>query len=62
MNVKQKEASIPTLPIGTTISRWIARNLIRIYMVFAFTYLFIPVAYTIVFSFNDSGKPNLIWK
>ncbi len=62
MNVKQKEASIPTLPIGTTISRWIGRNLIRIYMVFAFTYLFIPVAYTFVFSFNDSGKSNLIWK
>ncbi len=62
MNVKQKEASIPTLPIGATISRWIGRNLIRIYMVFAFTYLFIPVAYTFVFSFNDSGKSNLIWK
>ena len=62
MSVKQKEASIPTLPIGATISRWIGRNLIRIYMVFAFTYLFIPVAYTFVFSFNDSGKSNLIWK
>ncbi len=62
MNVKQNEASIPTLPIGATISRWIGRNLIRIYMVFAFTYLFIPVAYTFVFSFNDSGKSNLIWK
>ena len=62
MSVKQKDASIPTLPIGATISRWIGRNLIRIYMVFAFTYLFIPVAYTFVFSFNDSGKSNLIWK
>ena len=62
MSVKQKDASIPTLPLGATISRWIGRNLIRIYMVFAFTYLFIPVAYTFVFSFNDSGKSNLIWK
>jgi spermidine/putrescine transport system permease protein len=62
MSIKQKEASIPTLPIGATISRWIGRNLIRIYMVFAFTYLFIPVAYTFAFSFNDSGKSNLIWK
>jgi spermidine/putrescine transport system permease protein len=62
MSVKQKDASVPTLPLGAVISRWIGRNLIRIYMVFAFTYLFIPVAYTFVFSFNDSGKSNLIWK
>jgi spermidine/putrescine transport system permease protein len=62
MSIKQKDASIPTLPLGAVISRWIGRNLIRIYMVFAFTYLFIPVAYTFVFSFNDSGKSNLIWK
>ncbi len=62
MIVKQKDASIPTLPLGAQISRWIGRNLIRIYMVFAFTYLFIPVAYTFAFSFNDSGKSNLIWK
>jgi spermidine/putrescine transport system permease protein len=62
MSVKQKDASIPTLPLGAVISRWIGRNLIRIYLVFAFTYLFIPVAYTFAFSFNDSGKSNLIWK
>lgn len=62
MSLKQKDASIPTLPLGAVISRWIGRNLIRIYMVFAFTYLFIPVAYTFAFSFNDSGKSNLIWK
>lgn len=62
MSIKQKDASIPTLPLGAIISRWIGRNLIRIYMVFAFTYLFIPVAYTFAFSFNDSGKSNLIWK
>jgi spermidine/putrescine transport system permease protein len=62
MTVKQKDASIPTLPLGAVISRWIGRNLIRIYMVFAFTYLFIPVAYTFAFSFNDSGKSNLVWK
>ena len=62
MNVKQKDASIPTLPLGAVISRWFGRNLIRIYMAIAFTYLFIPVAYTFAFSFNDSGKSNLIWK
>ena len=62
MSQKQKDASIPTLPLGASISRWFGRNLIRIYMVVAFTYLFIPIAYTFAFSFNDSGKSNLVWK
>ena len=31
-------------------------------MIFGFSYLFIPVAYTFAFSFNDSGKSNLVWK
>ena len=42
--------------------RWFSRNLIRIYAVLGFTYLFVPVAYTFVFSFNDSGKSNLAWR
>ena len=43
-------------------SRWFSRNLIRIYAALAFIYLFIPVAYTFVFSFNDAGKSNLVWQ
>jgi spermidine/putrescine transport system permease protein len=31
-------------------------------MALAFTYLFIPVLYTFVFSFNDSGKSNITWQ
>lgn len=31
-------------------------------MFFAFVYLFIPVVYTFVFSFNDSGKDNITWR
>jgi spermidine/putrescine transport system permease protein len=62
MSQKIKEASIPTIPLGSRIQRWVGRNLIKIYAVIAFTYLFIPVAYTFAFSFNDSGKSNLIWK
>jgi len=62
MNQKIKDASIPTIPLNARFSRWFGRNLLRIYMVFGFTYLFIPVAYTFAFSFNDSGKSNLIWK
>ena len=42
--------------------RWLGRNAIRIYAVVAFAYLFVPVAYTLVFSFNDSGKSNIAWK
>ncbi|CAB4695786.1 MAG: ABC transporter permease subunit [Actinobacteria bacterium] len=62
MTQKIKDATIPTIPFGARIQRWFGRNLIRIYAVFAFTYLFIPVAYTFVFSFNDAGKSNLIWQ
>ena len=62
MSQKIKEAAIPTIPLGARIPRWIGRNLIKIYAFIAFTYLFIPVAYTFAFSFNDSGKSNLIWK
>jgi spermidine/putrescine transport system permease protein len=43
-------------------SRWFSRNLIRIYATVAFIYLFIPVAYTFAFSFNDAGKSNLVWQ
>ena len=62
MNQKIKDATIPTIPLGARIKRWVGRNLIKIYAFIAFTYLFIPVAYTFAFSFNDSGKSNLIWK
>jgi spermidine/putrescine transport system permease protein len=49
-------------PAGRRAARWLSRNAIRIYAVFGFTYLFIPVAYTLAFSFNDSGKSNIAWK
>ena len=49
-------------PAGRRAARWLSRNAIRIYAVFGFTYLFIPVAYTLVFSFNDSGESNIAWK
>lgn len=62
MSAVIKDASIPTIPASARLSRWFGRNLLRIYMFFAFAYLFIPVAYTFAFSFNDSGKSNLIWK
>ncbi|MFM1797397.1 MAG: hypothetical protein RL733_1178 [Actinomycetota bacterium] len=55
--------SVPPMPSFThRASRWISRNLIRIYAGLAFIYLFIPVAYTFAFSFNDAGKSNLVWQ
>ncbi|HUW87521.1 MAG TPA: ABC transporter permease [Candidatus Paceibacterota bacterium] len=42
--------------------RWLSKNLIRIYAFLAFVYLFIPIAYTMAFSFNDAGKSNLTWR
>jgi spermidine/putrescine transport system permease protein len=54
--------AIPTPSLSHRASRWISRNLIRIYAGLAFVYLFIPVAYTFAFSFNDAGKSNLVWQ
>ena len=62
MSKKIEQAPIPTIPLGSRIQRWVGRNLIKIYAFIAFTYLFIPFAYTFAFSFNDSGKSNLVWK
>ena len=56
-------ATIPTIPIGARVSRWFGRNLIRIYAVFGFSWLFVPVLYTFAFSFNTKeGKSNLVWQ
>jgi spermidine/putrescine transport system permease protein len=43
-------------------SRWISKNLIRIYAFLGFAYLFIPILYTFVFSFNDYVRSNLVWQ
>jgi len=59
---KAKDATIPTIPVQARLSRWFGRNLVRIYAFFGFTYLFIPVAYTFAFSFNDAGRLNLTWQ
>jgi spermidine/putrescine transport system permease protein len=62
MSSLEKEAIVSKRSLGASISRWFGKNLIRIYMALAFVYLFIPVAYTFVFSFNDSGKSNITWQ
>ena len=42
--------------------RWLSKNLIKVYACCAFIYLFIPIVYTMVFSFNNAGKSNLTWR
>lgn len=42
--------------------RWLGANVLRIYMVLAFVYLLLPVAYTFAFSFNDAGRTNITWQ
>ena len=41
---------------------WFRKNLIKIYMVLGFLYLFVPIIYTFIFSFNDYIKSNLVWR
>lgn len=36
--------------------------LLPVYTVIAFVFLLIPIVYTIVFSFNDSVKSNIVWR
>ncbi|MBU3692455.1 MAG: ABC transporter permease [Candidatus Nanopelagicaceae bacterium] len=55
-------SAAPMPSLSHRASRWFSRNLIRIYAGLAFIYLFIPVAYTFAFSFNDAGKSNLVWQ
>ena len=42
--------------------RWLSKNLIKVYACCAFIYLFIPIIYTMIFSFNNAGKSNLTWR
>lgn len=56
----KREAVRP--PFSHRFSRWFSRNMLRIYAVIAFVYLFVPIFYTMAFSFNDAGKSNLVWR
>jgi spermidine/putrescine transport system permease protein len=48
--------------IGGRLCRWLGANALRIYGVIAFAYIFTPIAYIAVFSFNQGGKDNLTWR
>jgi spermidine/putrescine transport system permease protein len=40
---------------------WVADHMVAVFAVFVLVYLFIPVAYTFVFSFNNYRKSNISW-
>ena len=46
----------------SSLSRWFGRYALWIYSGLAFVFLLIPIAYTIVFSFNDSRRSNIVWR
>jgi spermidine/putrescine transport system permease protein len=49
-------------PGRTRAGRWLGRNALRIYAVLALGYIFLPIAYVTVFSFNVPGRTNLTWR
>jgi spermidine/putrescine transport system permease protein len=46
--------------VSTT--RWLRRHGLQIYGVLAFAYIFTPIAYVTVFSFNIPARSNLTWR
>lgn len=47
---------------GAGVRARLGRWLLPAFAVLAFVYLFVPIAYTFAFSFNDAGKSNLVWR
>lgn len=45
----------------TAVKRWFVGRFATITALLVLVYLFIPVAYTFVFSFNDYRKSNIVW-
>ncbi len=45
----------------TSLRIWFGDHVIMIVAVFVLLYLFLPVAYTFVFSFNNYKKSNIVW-
>jgi len=44
------------------VSRFFSRYLIWIYSILAFAFLLVPIAYAVVFSFNDYRRSNITWR
>jgi spermidine/putrescine transport system permease protein len=44
------------------VGRWLRRHALHIYGVIAFAYIFTPIAYVTLFSFNKPTRTNLTWQ
>ena len=44
------------------VSRFLGRYAIWVYSALAFAFLLVPILYTIVFSFNDYRRSNIVWR
>jgi spermidine/putrescine transport system permease protein len=42
--------------------KWLRENALCIYAALALSYLFLPIAYVTVFSFNDANRSNIVWR
>lgn len=62
VDTRPQEPPAVQMSVARRVRRWFGANALRIYMVFAFVYLLLPVAYTFLFSFNDAGRTNLTWR
>ncbi len=62
VDTRPQEPPAVQMSVAHRVRRWFGANALRIYMVFAFVYLLLPVAYTFLFSFNDAGRTNLTWR
>jgi len=47
---------------GHRIRRWLGENALCVYAALALGYLFLPIAYVTVFSFNDAKRSNIVWR
>jgi spermidine/putrescine transport system permease protein len=52
----------PRPPRPRRLRRWLGENALRIYAGLALAYVFLPIAYVTVFSFNVPGRTNLTWR
>lgn len=41
---------------------WLASHFVMISALLVLAYMFLPILYTFIFSFNDHGKTNIVWQ
>ena len=63
MSTTTAPASTPYRPSAAKrVQLWLANHFAVLSAILVLLYLFLPVAYTFAFSFNDHGKTNIVWQ